>query len=358
MKYLKYFETEAGYASYKNGSDFITPNVSYIVETNDVQYTRGDFIIMTSESNPEVMKVCYNQGWAASPYEMYASEAASVTSIGTAFEGLGQGSSSGYGEYEYGGYSSGYGDSSSSFTFTFDEFKYFTGVTTLEYNAFYGSKIVSITIPDSVTSIGESAFISCNDLTSITIPDSVTSIGYCAFANCSGLNEVHIGSGVTEIRDYVFQGCSGLTSITIPDSVTSIGYSAFQGCSSLNEVHIGSGVTSIEADAFQGCSELISIVIPDSITSIGYNAFYNCSSLTSVVIPDSVTTIGESAFYNCSGLTSITCLATTAPSIYYSTFDDIASGGVLKVPAGSDYSSWMSTNKYYLGYYNWTVQEI
>ena len=161
MKYLKYFKTDVGRQNYFSSDDFVTPNVSYAEDTNIVYYSPYDEIIMTSESNPKAMEVCYNQGWAASPSEMYASEAAKVTSIGTAFQGLGINS----------------GDSSSiSFTFSFDEFKYFTGVDSIVNNAFSASTIVSITIPDSVTSIGESAFYECSKLKSITIPDSVTSI--------------------------------------------------------------------------------------------------------------------------------------------------------------------------------------
>jgi hypothetical protein len=85
MKHLKLFNDAASYEAFKNSEDFVTPNVSYIEEINEVKYNCADFIIMTSESNPEVMKICYNQGWAASPYEMYASEAAAVTSIGNVF---------------------------------------------------------------------------------------------------------------------------------------------------------------------------------------------------------------------------------------------------------------------------------
>ena len=315
MKYLKYFKTDVDCQNYFSSDDFVTPNVSYAEDTNIVYYSPGDEIIMTSESNPEVMKVCHNQGWAASPSEMYASEAARVASIGTAFERLGK--------------------EGSGFTFSFDEFKYFTGVTSIDDNAFSTSNIVSITIPNSVTSIGNYAFNGCSGLTSITIPNSVTSIG-----------------------DYAFNNCSSLTSITIPNSVTSIGNYAFYGCSSLTSITIPNSVTSIGTSAFYGCSGLTSITIPDSVTSIGTSAFYGCSSLTSITIPNSVTSIRGSAFSNCSKLNEITCLATTAPSIMSPTFKNIKQNGTLRYPSGSDYSSWMSTSSYYLGYYNWTAKEI
>ncbi len=151
------------------------------------------------------------------------------------------------------------------------------------YNFSFSNKaITSVLIPDSVTSIGSSAFYNCTSLTSVTIGDSVTSIGSSAFYNCTSL-----------------------TSVTIPDSVTTIGSDAFYSCSSLTSVTIRVSVTSIGSSAFEDCSSLTSVVIPDSVTSIGYSAFRDCTSLTSVTIPDSVTTIGELAFYDCSKLVEV-----------------------------------------------------
>ena len=161
-------------------------------------------------------------------------------------------------------------------------------------------------IPDSVTSIGDSAFFRCSGLTSITIPDSVTSIGDSAFSGCSELTSITIPDSVTSIGDSAFDYCSGLTSITIPDSVTEIGWGAFEGCSGLTSITIPSSVTEIGRGAFEGCSGLKSITIPDSVTSIGDSAFLHCSGLTTIMIPDSVTNIGEKAFDYCSGLTSVT----------------------------------------------------
>ena len=207
MKYLKYFKTDADYQNYFNSDVFVTPNVSYVEDTNIVYYNPGDLIIMTRESNPKVMEVCYNQGWAASPDEMYASEAAKVTSIGTAFQSLGQGDSGGYG----------YDDSSNtSSTFSFDEFKYFTGVTSIVDYAFMWSNIVSITIPNSVTSIGV-AFNGCSSLTSITIPNSVTSIRGSAFSYCSNLNEIICrATTAPRIMSDTFRGVKSYGSLKIP----------------------------------------------------------------------------------------------------------------------------------------------
>ena len=159
-----------------------------------------------------------------------------------------------------------------------------------------------------LTSIGDSAFWSCDGLTSVEIPASVTSIGEAAFVGCSGLTSVTFGEGsrLESIGESAFSGCSGLTSVEIPASVTSIGRSAFDGCSGLTSVEIPAGVTSIGSRAFSSCSGLTSVEIPAGVTSIGHNAFYWCSGLTSVEIPASVTSIGMDAFDGCSGLTSVT----------------------------------------------------
>ena len=228
--------------------------------------------------------------------------------------------------------------------------------------------VTSITIPNSVTSIGNYAFYGCSGLTSITIPNSVTSIGNRAFSSCSGLTSITIPNSVTSIGDSAFYGCYRLievynkstlsitagsfsngyvayyaknvytteggsklttdengyviytdgdekilvaytgtkTELTLPADITQINKYAFCDCSGLTNVTIPNSVTRIGYSAFWGCSSLINITIPNSVTSIGDSAFYNCSGLKSVTIPNSVTSIGSYAFYNCTGLTSIT----------------------------------------------------
>ena len=167
------------------------------------------------------------------------------------------------------------------------------------------STLESITMPNSVTSISDSAFLGCTRLTSITIPDSVTNIGKHAFLSCSRLTSIKIPDSITSIDEYVFKNCTGLTSITIPDSVTSIGKYAFEGCTGLTSIIIPDSVTSIGSNAFSGCTGLTSIKIPDSITSIDEYVFKNCTGLTSITIPGSITSIDKYAFSGCENIDTV-----------------------------------------------------
>ena len=156
-----------------------------------------------------------------------------------------------------------------------------------------------------VTSLSESCFKDCDNLTSITIPSSVTSLGGGCFYGCRGLTSITIPSSVTSLGVGCFSGCRGLTSITIPSSVTSLGTSCFSDCSVLTSITIPSSVTSLSAGCFSDCSGLTSITIPSSVTSLGYGCFSGCSVLTSITIPSSVTSLGEWCFRHCSGLETV-----------------------------------------------------
>ncbi len=180
-------------------------------------------------------------------------------------------------------------------------------VTSIGNYAFgYCSSLESVTMGNSVMYISDSSFSHCTSLTSITIPDSVTKIG-SAFSGCTSLTSVTFGenSQLTSIIGRAFSDCFSLTTISIPNSVTSIGNNAFERCTSLTYIEIPNSVTSISGGAFQNCEALTSIEIPDSVTSIEMGTFYGCTSLISITIPDSVTRIDQNAFYNCTSLTDV-----------------------------------------------------
>ena len=169
-------------------------------------------------------------------------------------------------------------------------------VTSIASEAFDGEEITSVSIPNSVTQIGWSAFEHCKKLTSITIPGGVKTMGKMAFANCPQLASVTFMEGVKSIGLRMFEDCIGLTAVNIPQSMTNLGERAFEGCTSLTTVHIPVGVAKIDREAFKDCTGLTSITIPQSVEAIEWGAFSNCSSLTSITIPQSVKSIGGSAF--------------------------------------------------------------
>lgn len=204
-----------------------------------------------------------------------------------------------------------------------------------------------LVIPDSidnavVTSIGVKAFAESNQFESITIPDSIGSIGEDAFWECNGLKKVYVSSiedwckikfedissnpivyareiyidgelatditipkGITKICDYAFVGCDTITNVVIPNSVISIGNSTFFDCSNLKNISIPNSVISIGDSAFYHCYNLKNISIPNSVVNIGAGAFSGCSNLEEVEIPDGIKFIKDSTFAFCENLTTI-----------------------------------------------------
>ena len=165
--------------------------------------------------------------------------------------------------------------------------------------------IHSVTIPESVTSIGVKAFYRCDGLESLTIEDAATSIGSWAFAECPLTTTLELGENITTIGDYAFRSCSSLTNVTIPQSVTSIGDGAFAFCSKMGSLTIKDATTSIGEYAFGYCAKLKTLKLGENITTIGNDAFWYCCALTNVTIPQSVTSIGTNAFTECDSLTTL-----------------------------------------------------
>ena len=214
-----------------------------------------------------------------------------------------------------------------------EAFRNCTGLTTVNWNAtactsagsnYYPifescSNLATVNIGDNVKIIPSYAFYGCTGLTSVTIPDSVTSIGERAFSVCAGLQDIYITdieawcniAGLDNLMGYgsrnkkLYINNELATSITIPNGVEAIPSRAFRGCAGLTSVTIPDSVTSIGSSAFSGCKGLTSITIPDSVTSIGGYAFEDCTGLTSITIPDSVTSIGYDAFRGCDNLQDI-----------------------------------------------------
>ena len=183
-------------------------------------------------------------------------------------------------------------------------------VTTIGNSAFWGcSSLTSVTIGDSVTEIGYGVFAECSNLREFN-GKYASGDGRCLIIDGTlnsfapaGLTEYTIPDSVTTIGDSAFGDCSSLTSVTIPNRVTTIGESAFFQCSSLTSVTIGNSVTTIGDYAFYDCYNITSVTIPDSVTTIGDSAFYSCSSLTSVYCKAVTPPAGGSLMflYNASG---------------------------------------------------------
>jgi len=229
------------------------------------------------------------------------------------------------------------------------------GVTSTGDSAFeWCTQLTDVTIPNSVTSIGNWAF-DMSELTSVTIPASVTSIGDGAFDACMGLTEILVNGnnlnyasvdgvlydkGITFLIQYPVQNTR--TSFTIPNSVTTIGDGAFDACMGLTEILVsGDNLNYASVDGVlydKDITVLIqylvlntrtSFTIPNSVTSIGNYAFADCTALTSVTIPNSVTSIGDGAFYDCTGLTAAHFVG-NAPTMGTDVFRSCAIGFTVK----------------------------
>ena len=209
---------------------------------------------------------------------------------------------------------------------------------------FYDIKIPATLGGHTVTGLGEYSFAAnpydghqgnplCSKIRSVTIPQSVTSIGKRAFDGCSALTTLSLGEKIKTIGNYAFENCTSLTGVTIPQSVTSIGYYAFEGCTNLNPLTIKGPITSMGNYAFAGSTYLTSLTLYDDIQTIGNFAFLGSTSLKTVTLPKNLTSIGEYAFACCSELESIT-IPEKVKTINPKTFADCSKLEYIILPAG------------------------
>ena len=191
-----------------------------------------------------------------------------------------------------------------------------------------------------VTQVGDWAFYG-KYLTSMSLPNSVRSIGYRAFYWMDYMTEISLGNSVETISDEAFRECDGLETIAIPASVTSIGKLAFRNCNVLKFVAIGSGVTNIDQEAFYDCNELKSVAIDGNRVSIGRYAFGDCEKLETVSFLGDTppSSFGDYCFYDCSPNLKYHVLEE-----YYSSYNSIGalSGNVVKGPPYNEI--WYTTN--------------
>lgn len=181
------------------------------------------------------------------------------------------------------------------------------------YNSSYRQSVTSCVIQDGVTNIGNYMLYDFTNLESVSMPNSVISIGDSAFYECPFENII-IPDGVTYIGASAFNSCTALSSVIIPDSVQSVGGRVFEGCSSLVDVTIGKGLTELSAEMFRACKNLESIIIPDNVLAIGppksectqYGdswsstglTFYDCEKLSNITFSENTYCMGHNAFDN------------------------------------------------------------
>ncbi len=189
------------------------------------------------------------------------------------------------------------------------------------YNAF----------PTSTSNWGN-VYIDGTETTTLTIPEGVQSIGR-AFYGFKGLTAVTLPSSLTTLGDQAFANCISLPTVVLPENLDSLG-SAFFGCSGLTAIEVPSKVKILK-NTFYGCKSLTDVKLHTGLTTIGMTAFSGCSSLKKIDVPSSVTNIGVMAFYNCTAITEFICRNTVPPTCGLDVFEDFAANATLQVPEES-----------------------
>lgn len=169
--------------------------------------------------------------------------------------------------------------------------------------------MTSLSIPSTITTIGNNAFTGCTGLETVSYNAAECSTmgtsGATAFNGCISVRSVSIGDAVRTIPAYAFKGLTALRSITIPEGVTFVGDYAFQGCTSISQVNFNATECNSMSYAFDGCTNTASVYVGDNVKVVPQRAFSNFTGVTSVTIGKSVKTLGSEAFYECRSLTKV-----------------------------------------------------
>lgn len=230
-------------------------------------------------------------------------------------------------------------------------------ITTIGKSAFAGCKyLTNVTLPDTVTSIGDGAFAetgltnivlpnklaaisdsvfkNCLDLKSVSMPDAITSIGDEAFLYCESLATINLPTKLNSIGNHAFMGCTALKEINLPTKLKQIGLSCFKDCKGATTVKMGPMLEVIPDNSFENCSALTDLIVADNVQKIGDDAFANCINLKEVMLPSSVSSIGKQAFYSCNKLAKITILNNDV-TIGEDAFEECSAVKEIKVPTGA-----------------------
>lgn len=181
-----------------------------------------------------------------------------------------------------------------------------SGLTVLSTHTFnFCSSLKSVTLPQNLTTIGEGAFMRCTVLDSITLPASLLYIGSWAFYLCDSLSYIVIPDKTLAIGEYAFYQCGNLKSVTFGQKLKALPTSSFAQCD-LRAINIPDNITSLGEGVFENNGKLRSVRFSSALTEIPENAFYYCRSLDSVSLPSGVTSIGKWAFAYCDSLHMVT----------------------------------------------------
>ena len=246
-------------------------------------------------------------------------------------------------------------------------------------DAFLGSNVTEVVLPETVKYVGRTAFKGCTDLTNVMLPESLDSIGGCAFIycwklksvilpnslrvigggifaecktlqsvklpkglatlseglfdNCPELYDIDLPSSLISIGKYAFKDCIGLKDLLLPNSLLSIGEYAFKGCTSIEKISFPNSLTSILSNAFEGCIGIEEITLPKSLNSVESNAFSDCTKLKTLTFYDAQ--FGYKAFSGCISLKTINAMSEIPPVVSDSFYDECYMNALLYVPKGT-----------------------